>query len=74
MSFLGLSRDPVVAQVTRRAGEPVKNNRRDVITLARLHRAGDLTGVWVSDAVHEAVRELVRAREAAAADDLRRKR
>jgi transposase len=32
-----------------------------------------LTGVWVPDAVHEAVRDLVRAREAAA-DDLRRKR
>jgi len=43
------------------------------VTLARLHRAGELTGVWVPDAVHEAVRDLVRAREAAA-DDLRRKR
>jgi transposase len=32
-----------------------------------------LIGVWVPDAVHEAVRDLVRAREAAA-DDLRRKR
>jgi transposase len=36
-------------------------------------RAGELTGVWVPDIVHEAVRDLVRAREAAA-DDLRRKR
>ena len=44
-----------------------------MVTLARLHRAGELTGVWVPDAVHEAVRDLVRAREAAA-DDLRRKR
>jgi transposase len=43
------------------------------VTLARLHRAGELTGVWVPDAVHEAVRDLVRAREAAS-DDLRRKR
>ena len=39
----------------------------------KLHRAGELTPVWVPDAVHEAVRDLVRAREAAA-DDLRRKR
>ena len=41
--------------------------------MARLHRAGELTGVWTPDAAHEAVRDLVRAREAAA-DDLRRKR
>ena len=50
-----------------------QTNRRDAITLARLHRAGEVTAVWVPDAVHEAVRDLVRAREAAA-DDLRRKR
>jgi transposase len=43
------------------------------VTLARLHRAGELTGVWVPDARHEAVRDLVRAREATA-DDRRRKR
>jgi transposase len=61
------------ALIPRRAGERVKTNRRDAVTLARLHRAGELTGVWVPEAVHEAVRDLVRAREAAA-DDLRRKR
>jgi transposase len=60
--------------IPKRPGERVKTNRRDAVTLARLqHRAGELTGVWVQDAVHEAVRDLVRAREAAA-DDLRRKR
>ena len=57
------------ARIPKRAGEHVKTNRRDAITLARLHRAGVLTAVWVPDAVHEAVRDLVRAREAAA-DDL----
>ena len=41
--------------------------------MARLHRAGELQGVWTPDAAHEPVRDLVRAREAAA-DDLRRKR
>jgi transposase len=61
------------ALIPKRSGERVKTNRRDAVTLARLHRAGELTGVWVPDAVHEAVRDLVRAREAAA-DDLRRKR
>ena len=61
------------ALIPRRPGERVKTNRRDAVTLARLHRAGELTGVWVPDAVHEVVRDLVRAGEAAT-DDLGRKR
>jgi transposase len=61
------------ALIPKRAGERVKTNRRDAVTLARLHRAGELTAVWTPDAAHEAVRDLVRAREAAA-DSLRRKR
>ena len=40
----------------------------DALTLAKLHRAGELTSVWVPDPGHEAVRELVRAREAAMED------
>jgi transposase len=36
-------------------------------------RAGELTAVWVPDEAHEAIRELIRSREAAV-DDLRRKR
>ena len=59
--------------VPKRPGERVKTNRRDAVTLARLLRAGDLTPVWVPDAVHVAVRDLVRARTAAS-EDLRRKR
>jgi transposase len=43
------------------------------VQLARLLRAGELTAVWVPDEAHEAMRDLVRAREAAV-DDLRRKR
>ena len=39
--------------------------------LARSYRAGDLTAVWVPDAAHEGVRDLVRAREAAKKDQLR---
>jgi transposase len=61
------------ALIPKRSGERVKTNRRDAVTLARLHRAGELTRVWVPNAVHEAVRDLVRAREAAS-EDLRRKR
>jgi transposase len=57
----------------KRSGERVKTNRRDAVTLARLHRAGELTGVSVPNAVHEAIRDLVRARQAAM-DESRRKR
>jgi transposase len=59
--------------VPRRPGDHVKTNRRDAITLARLLRAGELSGIWVPDAVHEAVRDLVRVRSAAG-EDLRKKR
>ena len=59
--------------IPKKPGERVKTNRRDAVTLARLLRAGELTSVWVPDAVHEAVRDLARAREAAVAD-LRKKR
>jgi transposase len=59
--------------IPKKPGERIKTNRRDAVTLARLLRAGELTAVWVPDALHEAVRDLVRARETAA-QDLRRKR
>ena len=48
-----------------RTGDRVKTDRRDTILLARLHRAGELTSVWVPDCAHEAMRDLVRARDAA---------
>ena len=48
--------------IPRRAGDRIKTDRRDAASLARLHRAGELTAVWVPDAGHEAMRDLVRAR------------
>ena len=54
-----------------KAGDRVKTDRRDAEKLARSHRSGDLTPVWVPDADHEALRDLVRAREAAKKDQLR---
>jgi transposase len=36
--------------------------------LARLSRVGELTSVWVPDGAHEAMRDLIRAREAATKD------
>lgn len=51
------------SMIPRRPGDRIKTDRRDAMTLARLLRSGDLTGVWVPDPHHEAVRELVRCRD-----------
>ena len=51
--------------IPRKPGERIKTDRRDAINLAKLHRAGELTSVWVPDQAHEAIRDLVRARLAA---------
>src|SRR5437764_10576456 len=57
--------------IPTKAGDRVKTDRRDAERLARCYRAGDLTAVWVPDAATEALRDLVRAREAAKQDQLR---
>ncbi|MBV9081526.1 MAG: IS110 family transposase [Acidobacteriaceae bacterium] len=57
--------------IPTRAGHRVKTDRRDAEKLARCYRAGDLTAVWVPDAAHEALRDLVRAREDAKEDQQR---
>ncbi len=57
--------------IPKKAGDRVKTDRRDSLMLARLHRAGELTAVWVPDAAHEAIRDLTRAQEASVADLLR---
>ena len=51
--------------IPRKPGARIKTDRRDAINLAKLHRAGELTPVWVPDQAHEAIRDLVRARLAA---------
>jgi len=51
-----------------RPGNRQKNDTRDAIMLARLLRSGELTYVWVPDPVHEAMRDLVRARHVASHD------
>jgi transposase len=48
--------------IPKKAGDRVKTDRRDSLMLARLHRAGELTAVWVPDDEHEALRDLTRAR------------
>jgi transposase len=49
--------------IPTKPGDRVKTDRRDSENLARLHRAGELTPVWVPDQEQEAIRDLTRARE-----------
>ncbi len=59
------------ALIPRAPGDQVKTDRRDVVRLAQLLRAGELTPVWVPGEEDEALRDLVRAREDAKEDQLR---
>ena len=49
--------------IPRRPGDRIKTDRRDALALARLHRNGELTAVWVPDEEQEAMRDLERCRE-----------
>lgn len=57
--------------IAKKPGAPFKNDRRDARSLARLHRAGDLTAVYIPEPTDETIRDLCRARTDAV-DDLRR--
>ncbi len=62
LTELGVHCDVVAPTlVPVKAGDRVKTDRRDAQKLARSYRSGDLTAVWVPDAAHEALRDLVRA-------------
>lgn len=50
------------AMIPRKSGDRIKNDRRDAIKLATLHRSGELTPVYVPDQDDEAIRDLVRTR------------
>jgi transposase len=49
--------------IPKKPGERVKTDRRDALSLARLHRAGELSPVWIPDEAQEELRDLTRARE-----------
>jgi len=71
---MGISCNVVAPSLTPvRPGKRVKTDRRDARKLGRLERAGELVAVWVPDEAHEALRDLVRAREDAKEDHLRAK-
>jgi transposase len=50
------------ALIPKKSGERIKTDRRDAVKLATLHRAGELTAVYVPDEEDEALRDLVRVR------------
>jgi transposase len=47
--------------IPRKPGDRIRTHRRDAIDLAKLHRAGELTAVWIPDQAHEAIRDLAGA-------------
>ena len=51
------------SRVPRRPGDRVKTDRRDADQLARLLRAGELSGIRVPDPEDEAMRDLLRSRD-----------
>lgn len=64
LSALGYRCEVVApSSIPKRSGDRVKTDRRDSLLLARLARAGELSAVRVPDALDEALRDLVRARE-----------
>jgi transposase len=72
LTGMGIHCDVVAPSlIPRKPGDRVKTNRRDAEKLAKSYQSGDLTPVWVPDAEHEALRDLVRARGAAKADQMR---
>lgn len=72
LTELGIDCDVIAPTlIPTKPGDRIKTDRRDAIKLARCFRAGDLTKVWVPDQAHEALRDLVRAREAAKHDQHR---
>ncbi len=72
LAELGVMCDVVAPTlVPVKAGDRVKTDRLDAEKLARCYRSGDLTAVWVPDEGSEALRDLVRTREAAKQDQLR---
>ncbi|MBI9082514.1 MAG: IS110 family transposase [Desulfobacterales bacterium] len=61
------------SRIPKASGDRIKNDRRDACMLARLHRAGELTAVYVPLAEDEAIRDLTRAREDAKGDEKKAK-
>jgi len=61
------------SMIPKRSGDRVKTDRRDALSLARLHRAGELSPVYVPCEDDEAMRDLTRGREDAKAAEKKAK-
>lgn len=59
------------SMIPRKPGDRIKTDRRDANNLARLHRAGELSAVWIPDTAHEAMRD-PRSADEANRDDVER--
>jgi len=44
------------SMIPKRSGDRIKNDRRDAESLARLHRSGELTAIYVPREEDEAMR------------------
>ena len=51
------------SMIPKRSGDRIKTDRRESLSLARLHRAGELRAIYVPEATDEAMRDLVRGRD-----------
>lgn len=51
------------SMIPKKSGARIKNDRRDAVNLARLHRAGELTAIYVTEPEDEAIRDLIRGRD-----------
>ena len=59
--------------IPSKPGDKVKTDKRDAKKLARLLKNGDLTAVYVPSKEQEALRDLIRAREDASQDLLKKR-
>lgn len=51
------------SMIPQKSGVRIKNDRRDADNLARLHRAGELSAIYVPEPEDEAMRDLIRGRD-----------
>lgn len=51
------------SKIPKKDGDRTKTDRRDAYNLARLHRAGELEGIYIPSKEDEAMRDLIRGRD-----------
>ena len=63
LTGLGLTCDVIAPSlIPRKAGDRIKTDRRDALQLAKMHRSGELSPIYVPHLEDEAIRDLVRCR------------